>query len=302
MTAATAEAARRRDRRARAAWRAASIATPLDGEVAFDAGLAAASEDRLDVAVQHLRWAARDRARQRQARAEPRGRARARSARASRRSACSRAHERNDAPRLIGRVLLEAGRYADAVAVLRYASRRFRSPEDWGTARDGRVPRRQRCRRASMPAARRSSSARRIPTSLMALATSLYRLGEFVECEKIAQQLISAQQRRAMRIVGLHAMARALAGQGRHVDAHPYAKAAAQLGPNGELAAELIETMDRIVAQQTPPIRRRAPSTRWSATRATISRPRASRARDRDHASVVGHRARRPRRLRVPHR
>jgi hypothetical protein len=50
-------------------------------------------------------------------------------------------------------------------------------------------------------------------------------------------------------------MARALAGQGRHVDAHPYAKAAAELGPNGELAAELIETMDRIVAQQTPPTR-----------------------------------------------
>src|SRR5262249_26328839 len=47
----------------------------------------------------------------------------------------------------------------------------------------------------------------------------------------------------------------ALAGQGRHVDAHPYAKAAAELGPNGELAAELIETMDRIVAQQSPPVR-----------------------------------------------
>jgi hypothetical protein len=50
-------------------------------------------------------------------------------------------------------------------------------------------------------------------------------------------------------------MARALAGQGRHVDAHTYAKGAAELNPNGELAAELLETMDRIVAQQTPPIR-----------------------------------------------
>src|SRR5262249_51476794 len=54
---------------------------------------------------------------------------------------------------------------------------------------------------------------------------------------------------------GAHAMARPLAAQGRHVDAHPYAKAAADLGPNGELAAELIETMDRIVAQQMPPVR-----------------------------------------------
>src|SRR5213078_2594588 len=57
------------------------------------------------------------------------------------------------------------------------------------------------------------------------------------------------------RIVGLHAMARALAGQGRHVEAHPYAKEAARLGPNGDVAAELIETMDRIVAQQAPPVR-----------------------------------------------
>ena len=50
-------------------------------------------------------------------------------------------------------------------------------------------------------------------------------------------------------------MARALAGQGRHVDAHPYAKEAQRLGPSGELASDLIETMDHIVAQQTPPVR-----------------------------------------------
>jgi hypothetical protein len=80
-------------------------------------------------------------------------------------------------------------------------------------------------------------------------------MGDFVECERIAQMLIAEGGPREARLSGLHAMARALAGQGRHVDAHPYAKAAAELGPNGELAADLIETMDRIVAQQTPPIR-----------------------------------------------
>src|SRR5262249_47663972 len=85
-------------------------------------------------------------------------------------------------------------------------------------------------------------------------ATSLYRMGEFHECERIAQLLIAEGSRDA-RVAGLHAMARALAGQGRHVDAHPYAKAAAELGPNGELAADLIETMDRIVAQQSPSVR-----------------------------------------------
>jgi hypothetical protein len=80
-------------------------------------------------------------------------------------------------------------------------------------------------------------------------------MGEFIECEKIAQELIASSDAKDVRAAGLHAMARALAGQGRHVDAHPYAKAAADLGPNGELAADLIETMDRIIAQQMPPVR-----------------------------------------------
>jgi len=89
----------------------------------------------------------------------------------------------------------------------------------------------------------------------MAYARALYRVGDFVTCERVAQQLIAEHGLREARIAGLHAMARALAGQGRHVDAHNYAKAAAELGPNGELAAELLETMDRIVAQGIPPIR-----------------------------------------------
>lgn len=87
------------------------------------------------------------------------------------------------------------------------------------------------------------------------LATGLYRLGDFVECEKIAQQLIAQKGAKDVRTIGLHAMARALAGQGRHVDAHPYAKEAGRLGPNGELARELMETLDCIVAQTAPPIR-----------------------------------------------
>jgi hypothetical protein len=96
----------------------------------------------------------------------------------------------------------------------------------------------------------------RDPALLVALATGLYRIGEFVECEVIAHQLILDRAiSRDAKVASLHAMARALAGQGRHVDAHPYAKGAAELGPNGELAAELIETMDRIVAQQDPPVR-----------------------------------------------
>jgi len=235
-------------------WRTAGIATPLDGDQALEAGLAAASRDQLDVAIAHLRWALA---------CEPGNAKRAQSlaftlGRVGNGHEAIRilaAHERNDAPRLIGRVLCDAGRFVDAIPILRYAARRFRTAEDWALLASA-------AHRADNDAVAVEAGRRAVefgsndPDVLMSLATGLYRIGDFVECEKIAQQLISTRNlHRDMRIVALHAMARALAGQGRHVDAHPYAKEAARLGPNGELAADLIETMDRIVAQQTPPVR-----------------------------------------------
>jgi tetratricopeptide (TPR) repeat protein len=235
-------------------WRAAGIQTPLDGEQAFEAGLVAVSEDRFEIGIQHLRWASA---------LEPGNAKRAQSlAVALGRSGNGldavrvlAAHERNDAPRLIGRVLCDAGRFVEAVPVLRYAARRFRSPEDWALLANAAF-------RADNDAVTVEAGRRALqlgstdPELLTLLATGLYRLGEFAECEKVAHQLISNRSLpREVRLAGLHAMARALAGQGRHVDAHPYAKEAARLRPDGELAAELIETMDRIVAQQTPPIR-----------------------------------------------
>ncbi|MEJ7599332.1 MAG: hypothetical protein WKG01_15605 [Kofleriaceae bacterium] len=235
------------------AWQAANIATPLDGNAAFDAGLAAASDDRLDLAVQHLRWAVA---------LDPTNPKRAHSfsvalGRLGKPHEAIRIlsrHERVDAPRLIGRVLAESGRHGDAVPILRYASRRFRTTEDWGLL--AQVASRADNDGIAVEAGRRALAlGSRDPGLLITLATCLYRMGEFVECEKIAQQLIADGGPRELRVAGLHAMARALAGQGRHVDAHPYAKAAAELGPNGDLAAELIETMDRIVAQQEPPVR-----------------------------------------------
>lgn len=234
-------------------WKLAHVSTPLEGDAAFELGLAAASEDRLDVAVQHLRWAAA---------CEPGNAKRAQSlavalARLGQGLEAIRvlgAHERNDAPRLVGRVLVDNGRFAEATTILRYASRRFRAADDFGllcttAARAGNDD------VAAVAGKRAVMLGATDPEILMALATALYHVGDFVECEKIAQQLITGRTDRGIRIVGLHAMARALAGQGRHVDAHPYAKEAARLGPNGELAAELIETMDRIVAQQEPPVR-----------------------------------------------
>ena len=206
---------------------------------------------RLDLAVPNLRWALAT---------EPGNTKRAQSlavtlARTGRGNEAVKVlsqFERTDAPRLIGKVLVDSGRFVDAVPILRYASRRFRTAEDWANLtaaagwaeNDGVV----------VDAGRRALElGAPDPKLKMQFVTALYRIGEFVECEDVAKQMMTDPNRET-RLVGLHAMARALAGQGRHVDAHPYAKAAAELGPNGDLAAELIETLDRIVAQQDPPI------------------------------------------------
>jgi tetratricopeptide (TPR) repeat protein len=236
-------------------WRGAGIETPIDGDEAFEAGLAAITDARtFELGLEHLRWGVA---------VEPGNTRRAQSlaialGRAGQAHEAIRvlaAHERNEAPRLVGRVLCDAGRFVDAVPVLRYASRRFKSADDFALLASAAF--RADNDVATIEAGRRAVQLGSTDSNvLVALSTSLYRLGEFAECEKVATQLISNRALpREIRVVGLHAMARSLAGQGRHVDAHPYAKEAARLAPNGELAADLIETMDRIVAQQTPPTR-----------------------------------------------
>lgn len=240
-------------------WRLAKVPTPIVGEAAFDAGLAAASEDRLDVAVSHLRWAAAvepGNAKRAQSLAVALGR----TGRGLEAIKVLSQHERIDAPRLIGRVLAESGRDSEALPILRYASRRFRSADDWAALAG--AASRANDDAVAVEAGRKALALGSKDQGLaVSLATSLYRIGEFVECEQLAQTLIAEGGAREVRLAGLHAMARALAGQGRHVDAHPYAKAAGELQPNGELAAELIETLDRIVAQQTPSVRPNTEST-----------------------------------------
>ena len=257
MTAATAKERPQAITDLTAAWRSAGIATPIDGDRAYDAGLAAAQDGKLDDAVQHLRWAVAT---------EPGNANRAQTlaatlVRAGKELEAIRvlsAHDRNEAPRAVGKMLIDAKRYAEAVPVLRYAVRRSRNPDDFamlaitaGLADNDAV---------AVEAAKRALQlGAGGPELMMTLATGLYRIGDFVECEKIAQQLITLRgSTREVRPVGLHAMARALAGQGRHVDAHPYAKEASRLGATGDLAREIQETMDCIVAQNTPPIRQSA--------------------------------------------
>ncbi|HEY3801198.1 MAG TPA: hypothetical protein VGL61_01275 [Kofleriaceae bacterium] len=235
-------------------WRASGLAVPLDGDTAYQNGILAVEEGNYDEAVRCFQWATA---------VEPGNPKRVQSlavalARLGRPADAIRvltANERDNAARLIGRILVDAGRYEEAVPVLRYASRRFRSADDWAMLATTAA-------KAEHDGVAADAGRRAIelgwsePDVLCALATALYRLGDFVECERIAQKLIAVKSpSKEVRITGLHAMARALAGQGRHVDAHPYAKDAQKLQPTGELAADLMETMEAIVAQTTPAAR-----------------------------------------------
>ncbi|MDX2092702.1 MAG: hypothetical protein SFX73_32855 [Kofleriaceae bacterium] len=232
------------------AWKAAGVAVPFDGDAAFDAGISALSEDKLDTGVQHLRWACA---------VEPGNPKRAHAlavalAKQNRGHEALRvyaAHERTEAPRIVGRALLEAGHATAAVDVLRYAAPRFRTAEDWATLATAAT--RAGDDGVTVEAGRRAVAlGSKDLTMFVGLVTSLYRLGEFVECEDLARTLIAEAGSRENKLAGLHAMARALAGQGRHVDAHPYAKAASELHPDGAIAAELLDTLDCIVGQSEP--------------------------------------------------
>ncbi|HEX4421464.1 MAG TPA: hypothetical protein VH165_26295, partial [Kofleriaceae bacterium] len=95
-------------------WKAAGVPTPFDGAAAFDRGVAAAAQDQLDVAIAHLQWAAAVEPTSVQ-RAHCLAVALARLGEAHEAIRVLSPHERTDAPRLIGRALVECGR--DALAV-----------------------------------------------------------------------------------------------------------------------------------------------------------------------------------------
>lgn len=234
-------------------WRLASILTPLDGDRAFEAGLAAAADDRFHLAVQHLRWAVA---------VEPSNAKRTqhlaialtRSGRPLEAIRAVAAHERSDGPRIVGRLLIEAGRESDAVPILRYACRWSESADDFTLLAIA-------AHRATDYAVAAAAGKRAVslgsskPELLAALATSLYRLGEFADCEEIAQRLnglVSAPS--DARAVGRLAMARALVGQRRYDEALPYAQELGALDVSAAVADELIETMGCIVAQRIPPV------------------------------------------------
>jgi hypothetical protein len=238
-------------------WRAAGIETPLDGDEAFARGLAdaaaARTDDEIIAAIGHLQWAAAVEP-ARAERAEPLAIALCRLGEAHQAIRVLAVHAPADAPRWVGRALVDCGHDALAVRILRYAARQFRTAEDWALLAG--AAHRTGDDAVAADAGRRAIAAGNQDLGLLiGLAASLYRLGDFVGCEQLAQDMIALDAGRDVKLAGLHAMARALAGQGRHVDAHAYARAVDELGPDGELAAELAETMARIVAQDAPPVR-----------------------------------------------
>lgn len=239
-----------------ARWGASKLELPYAAAAAYDAGLRIAGNDVVD-ASRHLRWAAAR---------EPTNTTYVERYAMSlvQRGAAGEAVrvlarvQRGEAPYLVGKAFLESGQPEQALWVLRYASRRFRTPEAWQTLAAAAAESGEHsiaCR--ALKSAIAAGAA--LDTSMLTrYANALMRVGEFAECEEVATRLIGMASKagadRDAKVVGLHCMARALAGQGRHVDAHAYAKAAQDLGPSRAMLRELDETMERIVAQETMPV------------------------------------------------
>jgi tetratricopeptide (TPR) repeat protein len=239
-------------------WGASSLEVPFAAAAAYERGLRAASEGDVATASRMLSWAAA-REPSNTGYVERYAMALVQGGHAGDAVRLLARVQRGEAPYLIGKALLDSGRPAAALSVLRYASRRFRTPEAWealataaASADEHRI-----ASRALQQAL--DAGAQRDADLLSRYAVSLMHIGDFAACERLATELIDRPNNdRDTRILALHCMARSLAGRGRHVDAHAYAKAAQELGPSRAEQQELDETMARIVAQDTMPLRRGA--------------------------------------------
>jgi tetratricopeptide (TPR) repeat protein len=234
-------------------WRLAGITTPIDADRAFEFGQVAASEGRYDIAALHLQWAAA---------VEPSNARRAHHLAAVyvRRGQPMEAirvlavHEHNHAPRVVGRMLVEAGENLAALPILRYASRWSASAEDFALLTL--TASRTNHHAIAASAGKRAMSLGSLPPeALAALATSLYRSGRFAECEELAHHMLELTTAPPqVRAVGHLGMARALVSRQRYDEALEHAQAVSEFAPPHDIASDLVETMACIVAQRTPPI------------------------------------------------
>lgn len=237
-----------------ARWGASRLDIPFSAAAAYQAGLGAAATGDVTAASKHLRWATA-REPTNSTYAERYAMALVQRGQGGDAVRALARVQRGEAPYLIGKAFLESGQAEASLRVLRYASRRFRTPEAWQTLATAAADSGEHSIACLALKSAIAAGAQLDLTMLAKYATALMRIGEFMECEEIAKRLIDKSgSDRAAKIIGLHCIARALAGQGRHVDGHAYAKAAQDLGPSRALSREIDETMERIIAQETIPI------------------------------------------------
>lgn len=242
--------------RLRAAW-PVTLDVPLAPAAAFKAGMAAlAAPATLDKAVRCLRWSAIADPTNRDAVGALAGAA----ARAGRIHECVRALatiDRHDPARAAGNLLLDAGRFADAVLAYRYAALKFATSDDWRLlavaawhADDNEVAVHayQKCMAAGGAID---------AETLNGYVTALNAIGSWKEAEAVADRLIEAAGGDALyRAAGNHALAVALAGQGKFAEAAKYARDAVALNPAAQHTEEMRETLRCIEARQGPPVER----------------------------------------------
>jgi tetratricopeptide (TPR) repeat protein len=265
--------------RLRPVWPATGLDVPIAPAAAFMAGMGAlAAPATLDRAVRCLRWSAV---------ADPTNLDAVRAlaaalARAGRVHECVRvlaSIDRHDPARAAGNLLLDAGRYADAVLAYRYAAMRFSTSDDWRLlavaawhADDSEIAVHayQKCMAAGGTID---------AETLNGYVTSLNAIGRWKEAEAVADRLIdvaggSGEDTGATghshgrsgfavagpdplyRAAGLHALAVALAGQGKFAEAAKYAREAVALNPAAQHTEEMAETLRCIEARQGPPVER----------------------------------------------
>ncbi len=165
--------------------------------------------------------------------------------------------DRTDPGRHAGTALLQAQQHAPAVTAYRYAaamSGKFKTADDWRLLAVAAWYAEDDAHTAIGYERYLAAGGVADAQTLHGLAGALYRTGQWSRCEEIARQLIQlAGNDPTYRSCGLHAMARALAGQGKHGDATRCAMEAQQLNPLADNTAEFAETVALCQAGKTPP-------------------------------------------------
>ncbi len=155
-----------------------------------------------------------------------------------------------------GTALIQAQKYPEAVLAFRYASPRFTTAEEWRLLAVAGWYAEDDAASALAYGKMLELGAPADAQTLHGLASALYHTGQWQRCEPIARQLIDVAGGDATyRSCGLHAMARALAGQGQFGDALRIATEAAQMNPLADNKAEFEETVRLCRAQETPPFK-----------------------------------------------